>query len=256
MATSKTAAKKTAKTEVATVAEANLVPEFLRDRMQDTRGSEDVGAEDLVIPRIEVIQGLSKARNKKDDAYIEGAEEGMLYNNVTRVLYGESITVCPVFFRKEWLLWRDVDLGGGFGGAYPDMGSAQLALQTQEKPEEWEIIDTNQHFVLVVNEDGTTEEAVISMAKTKAKCSRQWNSLVRINGGPRFSRLYEIRGIAEQNKVGQEYYSLGVKNLSFVTPEIFAHAERVYELVKSGAATVDRSTDDDFNHDDSDDSEI
>lgn len=226
------------------------VPAFLQGHMEDTRGSEEVQSEDIVIPRIELVQSLSKARSKKDPAYIEGANEGDLYNNVTRELYGPAITVCPVYFRKEWLLWRDLDLGGGFGGAYPDQASAQTAVQQMEKPEEWEIVDTNQHFVLVVNEDGTTEEAVISMAKTKAKCSRQWNSLIRINGGPRFSRLYEIRGITEQNKVGQEYYSLGVRNLSFVTPEIFAHAERVYELVKSGAASVDRSTDDDFDHDD------
>lgn len=227
------------------IKQGSQVPAFLQGHMEDTRGSEEVRSEDIIIPRVELVQSLSKVRSKKDPAYIEGAGEGDLYNNVTRRLYGPAVTVCPIYFRKEWLLWRDLDLGGGFGGAYPDQASAQTAVQQMEKPEEWEIVDTNQHFVLVVNDDGSVEEAVISMAKTKAKCSRQWNSLVRINGGPRFSRLYEIRGIAEQNKVGQEYYSLGVKNIGFVTEEIFKHAEQVYELVKSGAATVDRSVEED-----------
>lgn len=226
------------------VEQSTQVPAFLQEHMGDTRGSEEVQSEDIVIPRIELVQSLSKARSKKDPAYIEGANEGDLYNNVTRELYGPTVTVCPVYFRKEWLLWRDLDLGGGFGGAYLDQASAQAAVQQMEKPDEWEIVDTNQHFVLVVREDGSVEEAVISMAKTKAKCSRQWNSLIRINGGPRFSRLYEIQGVPDENKVGQEFYNLQVKNVGFVTEEIFRHAERVYELVKSGAATVDRSVDD------------
>lgn len=237
MATSKNVAVKNESTAVA-------IPDFLRERMNDQRGSEEVEAQDLVIPRIELIQGLSKARKKSEAAYIEGADEGMLYNNVTRELYGESLKFVPVYFRKEWLLWRDINKGGGFGGAFPDEDSAQAALETMEVPGEWEVIDTNQHFVLVIKDDGSIEEAVISMAKTKAKASRLLNSLVRINGGPRFSRVYELSGVPDTNKAGQDFHSLSVKNVGFVTAEQFAHAEAVYELVKSGAATVDRSTDD------------
>jgi len=225
------------------------MPAFLKDHMRDDRGSEEVQSNDLVIPRIELVQGLSKARKKGDPQCIPGAEEGMLYNNVTRELYGTSLKVCPVMFRKEWLLWRDVDLGGGFGGAFPDAESAQVAMDQQERPEEWEVVDTNQHFVIVLKEDGTMEEAVISMAKTKAKASRLWNSLVRINGGPRFSRVYEIAGVSAQNKKGQDYYNLSVSNVGFVNERIFEYAESVYELVKSGVASVDHSTD--YDEDDS-----
>lgn len=232
------------KNEVAKATKEQL-PAFLQAHVNDTRGSEDVEADDLVIPRIELVQGLSKARKRNDPSYIEGSEEGHLYNNVTRELYGPAITVCPVLFRKEWLLWRDHDLGGGFGGAYPDAASAQLAVNAQEKPDEWEVVDTNQHFVLVIKEDGSTEEAVISMAKTKARCSRQWNSLIRINGGPRFSRIYELRGISDSNSVGQEFHNLQVKNVGFVTEEVFSKAEEVYEMIKAGAASVDRSFDTD-----------
>ena len=219
------------------------LPDFLKGKMDDGRGSEEVGAEDLVIPRIELVQGLSKARKKGDPKFIPGAEEGMLYNNVTRELYGSSTKVVPVMFRKEWLLWREVDLGGGFGGAFLSPDDANKALKQQDRPEEWEVVDTNQHFAIVLKEDGSMEEAVISMAKTKAKASRLWNSLVRINGGPRFSRIYEVLGVPDQNKKGQDYFSLDVKNVGFVDEKMFSYAESVYDLVKSGAADVDRSTD-------------
>lgn len=229
--------------EVATQAD---IPDFLKNQMQDNRGSEEVEANDLVIPRIELVQDLSKARKKSDPAYIEGAEEGMLYNNVTRKLYGDSITICPVYFKKEWLLWRDTDLGGGFGGAYPTEEQARVALDGQEKPEEWEVVDTNQHFVLVINDDGTIEEAVVSMAKSKAKISRILNSLIRINGGPRFSRVYTLSGVPDKNKAGQDFYSLKVVNKGFVDEAIFRRAESVYGLVGSGGVTIDRSVDNDY----------
>lgn len=232
----------TKKQEVKAVEE--NVPAFLQGQMGDMRGSEEVGAEDLVIPRVELVQGLSKARKKADPAYIQGAEEGMFYNNVTRELYGDTFEIVPVMFKKEWLLWRDADLGGGFAGAYGSQQEAEEARQQQEKPEEWEVVDTNQHFVLIVKDDVTIEEAVISMAKTKAKASRLLNSLVRINGGPRFSRRYRVKGVPAQNNSGQDYYTLTVENVGFVTEDQFRAAEKVYEMVKSGAASVDRSTED------------
>jgi len=225
---------------------ADQVPAFLKDRMSDTRGSEEIGTNDLTIPRLEVVQSLSACRKKQDPAYIPGIEEGMIYNNVTRKIYGEEVDVVPVYFRKEYLLWRDKDLGGGFGGAHPTMPEAEQARLAQEKPDEWEVVDTAQQFVLVVNEDGSAEEAVLSMAKSKAKVSRNWNSLIRINGGPRFSRIYKIKGVPDQNPAGQDYFNLAVENVGFVDEAVFAHAEKIYNMIVDGSANVDRSTDADM----------
>lgn len=244
MATAKTTAKTTAKKakqEVATTAE--QLPEWLKGKMDDDRGSENVEAEDLVIPRLELVQALSKCRKKSDPAYIEGCEEGMLYNNLTRELYGESVTLVPVFFKKEWLLWRDQEEGGGFAGAHPSLSDAERERQNQEEPEEWESIETHQHFCLLVRQDGTTEEVVVSMAKSKMKKSKQWNSLIRINGGPRFSRMYKYEGVPAVNDKNQDYYNVEVKNEGFVTQEIFEHAEKTYGSISSGKAKADYSFD-------------
>lgn len=230
-----------AQNEVATQESALAVPDFLKEMMNDNRGSEDVGADDIVIPRLELVQSLSKCRKKTDPAYIAGAEEGMLYNSVTRELYGESVQVVPVTFKKEFLLWREQDLGGGFGGAYPTEGEAHDAKAAQEKPDEWEIVDTAQHFCLLIQEGQDPQEIVISMSKSKGKCSRKWNSMVRLNGGPRFSRVYEVVGISDQNSAGQDYHTLDVKNVGFVTEAQFKRAEQVYELIQAGKMTADRS---------------
>lgn len=230
-----------AQNEVATQESAAVVPDFLKGMLNDTRGSEDVGSDDIVIPRLELVQSLSKCRKRTDPAYIAGAEEGMLYNSVTRELYGTSVMLIPVMFKKEYLLWREQDLGGGFGGAYFTEGEAHQAKESQDKPDEWEIVDTAQHFCLLIQEGQDPQEIVVSMSKSKGKCSRKWNSMIRLNAGPRFSRIYEVIGVGDQNSAGQDYQTLDVKNVGYVNEAQYRRAEQVYELIKSGKASADRS---------------
>lgn len=219
------------------------MPAWLAEHQADLRGSENVEVEDLVIPRLELVQSLSKVRKKTDPSYIEGIEEGMFYNNITKTTYGTSVNLIPIYFTKEWLLWRDQSLGGGFAGAYPSLSDAENARMQQEDPDEWEATETHQHFCLLVQEDGSTEEVVVSMAKSKLKKSKQWNSLVRINGGPRFSRFYVVDGVGDQNAKGQDFYNVSVKNGGFVTQEQFARAEKTYDSIAAGQARADYSVD-------------
>lgn len=230
----------TAKKEVAVKAE-SAVPEWLQEHMGDTRGSEEVTGADLVIPRLELCQALSSCRKKNDPSFIEGITEGDLYNNVTREVYGDSVQIIPVHFRKEYLLWRDQKLGGGFGGSYPTEAEGMAALHQQEKSVEWDLVDTNVHFVLVIRENGKLEEAVLSMAKTKAKVSRLFNSLVRLNGGPRFSRIYTLAGVDDQNAAGQDFFNLSISNSHFVSKEQFEIASALYEMIKEGRVKADMS---------------
>lgn len=221
---------------------ASQVPDFLKDKMNDDRGNEGVSTADMTVPRLEICQSLSECRKKSSPDFIPGIEEGHLYNNITRQVYGDSVQIVPVAFKKEFLLWRDLKAGGGFGGAFDTMELAVAALGAMEKPDEYEIVDTPQHFVLVIDpETGSVSEAVISMAKSKAKVSRKFNSLIRLNEGPRFSRVYLLKGVSDQNNTGQDYFNVGIDNLGFVTEELYKRAEGLYELIKAGAVTADRS---------------
>lgn len=206
-----------------------------------SRGSEQVDREDLTIPRVEICQSLSKVRKKSDPAFIDGIEEGDIYNNLTRQNYGVTCVVVPVAFAKEFLLWRDQELGGGFGGAYLTEDEAFEAHDQQEKPEEWEVVLTHQHYVLILLEDGNTEEAVISMAKSKLKVSRNWNSQIRLVGGDRWCRAFNVTGVADQNANGQDFFNMAVTPVGFVDEGTFKKAEALYEQVVSGEAVADRS---------------
>lgn len=226
------------------VAVVDQMPDFLRDKQGGARGRENVGADDLVIPRLELVQDLSPARKKADPNYIPGAEEGMLYNNVTRELYGTDVLVIPVGYVKEWLLWKDRNKGGGFGGAFPTEQDAIAAQRGMEDGEDYEVVDTGQQFCILIKPDGTMEEIVVSMAKSKAKVSRKWNSLIRIANGDSFSRVYKLSAVADKNKQNQDFYNFSVAPAGFPTEAAYRKAEEMYKAMMAGSVRADRSQDD------------
>ena len=224
----------------------NEIPDFLK---QGNRGAENVGTDDMIIPRIELIQALSPVRKKSDPAYIDGAEEGMLYNNVTRALYGTEVTVVPVYYTKQYLVWKDRKAGGGgsngFRGAFATKELADRAI-AELAEEALEVSDTAQHFVLVRNGDDW-QEAVISMAKSKIKVSKRWNSLMRLTNTDSFSRAYKLSATTETNARNESYFNFNVAALGFVNKELYERAEKLYETIRSGGVKVSNDYDGEVN---------
>ena len=221
------------------------VPEFLQTQGTG-RGNEDVSVDDLTIPRVSIIQDLSPYHKKSKPEYIDGAETGMAFNTVSKQLYGKELFIVPVYFRKEWVLWKDQSKGGGFFGAFSTQAEAdqERASIEGENPDDIEAVDTAQHFVLILGSDGNVlEEAVISMSKSQMKPSRALNTQVRMAGGDRFSRVYALNVIEAQNKAGQDYFNWDIKPLGYVNKPTFLQAEAMYDSVKSGDLDVSRKTD-------------
>lgn len=226
-------AKQIAKKEEQELVLAETMPEFMKDT---GRGNEDVTVDDLSIPRLDVIQSLSPQRKKSDPAYIDGAEEGMLFNSVTQALYGAEVAFVPVFFRKEYVVWKDRDSGGGFCGSFPSQAEAQDEADKLGS-DVHQVVDTAQHFGLIVHSASNFEEVVISMAKSKMKTSRQLNTLCKMAGGDRFSSLYNIKAIEVNGDKG-DYYSMAVKRMGYVSEELYRVGEALYNAVSGGEKNV------------------
>ena len=235
-----------AKNQVAVKEEFQLMSDTLPDYMkQGNRGAENVGTEDMIVPRIELIQALSPVRKKSDPAYIDGAEEGMLYNNVTRALYGTEVTVIPVYYTKQFLVWKDRKLGGGgsngFRGAFATEAAARDAI-AQLAEDGLEVADTAQHFVLVRNGEDW-QEAVVSMSKSKIKVSKRWNSLMRLTNTDSFSRAYKLSATVETNARNESYFNFNITALGFIPRDLYLRAEKLYETVRIGGVKVSNDYD-------------
>ena len=200
------------------------------------RGNENVGVGDMVLPRIEIIQAQSPIKDENEDA-----RDGGMFNSATAELLGSSVYVIPIYFRTEFIVWRDIDSGGGFLGAFNTKAEAESrvaeAIASGDDDEgDLEIVDTPVHYCLMVqpgNDHG--EQMVVSMAKSKAKVSRRWNAVIAINGGDRFSRVYKLTTFKDANKKGQQFWNYVVTPAGFTPRPLFEQAEHLYEIFKSGA---------------------
>jgi len=225
----------TKKTEVAAatsnaVAAFNMgdVPDYVKNGTG--RGSENVGAKDIVLPRLELIQAQSPIKDDNPDAV-----EGYMFNTVTQEVLGDTVFVIPVFYRMEYLVWKDQDEGGGFFGAFFFEDEAERRrdrlIKDGENPEFIEILDTPVHYCLRVDPVTLkTEQIVISMSKSKSKVSRKWNATIQIAGGDRFGRVYRVTSFKDKNKQNKTFFNYVVQPAGFPPEAVFREAERLYTM--------------------------
>lgn len=213
---------------------ANDMPDYLKNQQGTGRGSEGVNIEDMVLPRLEIVQSQSPIKDENEDA-----KEGFLFNTATNEVIGDLAYFVPVSFRKEFIVWKDKEEGGGFFGSFPTEAEAKARLEEKvedgERREHLEVVDTPVHFGLLVspNREFAPQQIAISMAKSKAKVSRRWNSVIQMCGGDRFSRVYKITTIKDKNAKGQSFYNFAVQPAGFVPEDVFKLAEQTYEIFKN-----------------------
>lgn len=205
------------------------MPSYIKQ--DSNRGNENVNNEDLQLPRIDVLQALSPQINKKKDEYIEGAEVGMLFNTLTGELHQE-VGFTPISFVKRHLIWvdRKKDQSGGLRGVFDTIEEAETSLEQQEDSDKLEIVPTAEHLVLLDNGD----EVILSMAKSRMKVSRKFNSLVRLSGGDRFSRRYSMKSVDDKGPKG-EFQNIKIEIDGYPTEENYLKAEALYEAIQAGA---------------------
>lgn len=180
------------KAEVVKAGDAGLPSTILVDLAADRgAGSETVTAKDMAIPIISILQGNSPQCKKSDPKWIEGATEGMLFNNVTNEVYGgdQGLTMLACYREKVFIEWKPKR--GGFVAIHPETTPLrdQVVMKKDDPADPTSkerptlpsgniLAETDQHYVLILRDDGTFEPAVVAMSSTALKSSRLWNTLV------------------------------------------------------------------------------
>ncbi len=220
----------------------------------------DFGADDVITPRISILQTGSKPVKKQRPEYISGAEAGMFLNTATKEVYdgGKGILVVPCAFNKEWTEWRPVDAGGGLVKRWGDDESFKNF--TQEEKGRWlnheqgtEIVQSANYYVLVINEEtGTISPAIFSLAGTQFKKSRGWGSLITQQDyltskgeyitPPPFFKAYRLTTIPESNESGDWFgVRVSYEAKTFELPNgkaIWNQAKEFRSLVMEGKVKV------------------
>tara|TARA_R110000824_G_scaffold89956_7_gene220118 strand:- start:424 stop:1203 length:780 start_codon:yes stop_codon:yes gene_type:complete len=215
-------------------------------------GVNDLGSEDLAIPFIKVLQKMS---DELDD--LDNAKAGDIFNTVTKdIVKGkDGIRLINCAYNLQYIEWEPRGTGTGAPHAIYGAGDEIPATERGDDNKDYVVGGdgrylerTAQHYVLVVDEDGVTQQALLPMKSTQFKKSKQWNSAMRSlkmkdsNGSlftpPRFSHIWKLETVSEENKNGSWHGWQISKDGVVEDVNVYQEAKLFAESIQSGQVNV------------------
>lgn len=220
----------------------SLVPHMSADELKDQFG--DMDSNDITIPRIVILQGLSpevsEGRGKPGEFFIKGLE---------RNLSSKALEIVVLLRNKSRIRWQDLQLGGGIlcrsFNAKEGQGDPGGNCETC-KFSTWEVSDVNksgrpgcdiyQNLIVVLRQDQDWIPMAISGNRTKLKAMKNLNSLLMVEmakNRPLFSKSYIMESNQTKNSKGLSYFTYRISpgNGNAMIPE--QEQLRAYNLYKS-----------------------
>ena len=213
--------------------------------------------DDLALPFLKILSGNDEILEVID------AKPGDVYNTVTGAIYKgkEGCKVIPCHYERRFLMWAP--RGAGSGAPLQNYGIEDERPETKRDESdnkdyvvggEGEYLEeTHQHYVVVVEDDGTFSTALIPMKSTQLKKSRKWNSMIAsrtmLNAKgeafqpPRFSHVYKMSTIKEENSKGS-WHGWNIELDGQVEDaNVYRSAKSFYESIRGGEVTVKHPAD-------------
>jgi hypothetical protein len=232
-------------------------------------GFENADKDSYAVPFYSILQSGSPQVKRTEGAYIEKAEEGMIYNSVTREVFDgqEGILVLPLHFRRSFTRWGSRKMGGGLKGEYepgdPIIGQLRAeggkndgfgARYLPDSKGEFHkdtsdvVNDTRTHYLFHVRENGAFSPGVLSVTSTQIKKSKMWMSVMdgikkaRADGTlftpPMFSHLYRLTTVAESNDQGS-WWGWKIELVRELTAsDVYVAARGFRDAIKRGEVKV------------------
>jgi hypothetical protein len=226
-------------------------------------GMENVTANDVIIPRLTILQQLSPQLNARKPEFITGAEQGDICDVATGDLFKGGVAFLPVHYRKDWIEWAPRASGKGLVAVHstPDI------LNTCRRDDKNRPITPNGNLVqetaqwFGLNLTAGRRKCFLPMASTALKRSKKWMNLAtgeilkRADGSefvaPLFYRTYDLKTAPETNNEGEWHTWLISRGPAL--PEldnwqaIKEEAVKFRDALIAGTASADLSADDDHN---------
>ena len=249
-------------TNVVKKEEAGLPAELMDDIVATAGEGVDYDTSELQIPFIRVIQALSPQIKKSDPAFIKDAGQGDAFNTVTGQFWSgeDGITVIPCFQETKYLEFIPLDQDGGFVGERkvtdPDLANTERNGAKEILPNGNELVKSDQHYCIIVGEDGMHQPAIVDMKSTQLKVSRRWKTQIAMQkvkdskGQMRTPALYatmwKLSTTEESNQMGT-WYNWQVEKVGFIQDKaMFDEAKSFRESIAKGEvkAAADPETSD------------
>lgn len=226
----------------------------INDMLNDaSAGLENVSSEDLSIPFLRITQAMSPQVNERDGKYIDGCQQGDIFNTVDNTLYkgGKGVSVVPVAYKRNYLEWLPERRGLA---AVHDTSEILAQVSKTERGQDFLpngnlLSTTANHYVLVLDGKGGFTQAIIAFGGSQLKKSKKWNSIMsglkaktkdgKVFTPPIFAHKYLLKSVVEQNDQGSWFgwdISLG-DQLTSEDAFIYSAAKQFSLNVNSGTVS-------------------
>lgn len=189
-----------------------LADDFASELQGFGTGFENLRQEDVIIPRLTIIQGLSPQIIPNKPEYDPNARVGNIYDVGLGQSF-DSVEFLPCHFSVAYLEWAPRERGGGLvsiSEKKPDASTYSVNDRNQMVKNNGNIIsETAQIYGLNLSAGG--RPSFIPFSSTQLKRSRKWMTLatgerIEVNGvlqtPPLFYRSYTLSSVPESNAKG------------------------------------------------------
>ncbi len=238
------------------------LPDYLSGYAGPT-GTENIDSGDVNIPRLKLAQGLTP--EVKDGL----VKDGDMFHSITKQVLipkGQAGIVVPVAYVKEYILWRDMQDGGGiFARAKRVIENGVVRYKWDHPNEEFEhkvkgvvkvkwktkgYIDedgldkfgssvtsepdsvpaANEHLNYIFMMPDADEQLVaVSFSRTAASKAKDLNAMLKMGAAPMFARQFQLAAIAQTNDSGQEFYNYSIRPAGFVpNQDLFTRLQKMH----------------------------
>lgn len=191
-------------------------------------GSENIGVQDITLPRLALAQALSPQVDPDNDLYIDGLRNGDMFNSLTSTSYGRG-PVPVVIVRVEaprWIEFDPKDRSVIVDRDIPE-GDPRTTWDGNTPPAATEFRD----YLALHAETG--EPIGLSFKGTSLRAAKDLNSLIKLYP----NQVYNIGTAQKKNEKGSFYIFKVTASSSYPAEPIYAEVQR---LAKAwGAANVE-----------------
>ena len=181
----------------------------------ETNGFENVTNGSLQMPFLKIAQRDSPQAIKEGDAYVEGLEPGLFFNNVTETIYGKEIKIVFLYYYEVYTEWGKKQ--GEYYGVHNKKDIENNELYSKEgmiyiDKEEHRYVDTRNFFVYLPDfpNEGILLFSLSSSGITPAKKILKEAMHVKYNNmqAPLFSIVWKL-GTLVRKKDNHTWYQIG-----------------------------------------------
>lgn len=224
-------------------------PDYIKSG--DTRGTENIGTDDIKFPALRLAQAMSPEVKRSEAEYIDGLREGELFNSLNKHIYGED----PVrFIIINQLGHRNVQFDPNDrkvvidGNVTDDDPRCQFTEQIVDgakkrfKPLATRFYD---YLILLLPQDGEKSEPellTLSLKSTQIKKAKELNTLLKTSKMPSFSFVWLGTPVPER-KGNNSWYGWKFSPAGWTPEDIFKQCSTDYDKFAGKAIAVEADVD-------------